>query len=57
MQIEIGDIIEMKKPHPCGSKQFKVRSAGMDLKLECIGCGREVVINRFKAMKNIKNKL
>ena len=39
---EVGDIVKLKKPHPCGSKQWKVLRTGMDFKLSCTGCGHEV---------------
>lgn len=57
MDINIGDILEMKKPHPCGkneSTKFLVLRVGMDFKIKCIGCGHEVMIPRSKAEKNIK---
>ena len=54
MQIEIGDILTMKKPHPCGSKDWKVTRIGMDFKMICCGCGHEIMVPRSKAEKNIK---
>ncbi len=54
MDIRVNDILEMKKQHPCGSKQFLVLRSGMDFKLRCTGCGREVMVPRVKAEKNIK---
>ncbi len=55
MDIKTGDIIEMKKQHPCGSKEFEVLRIGMDFKIKCLGCGHEIMIPRSKAEKNIKN--
>ena len=54
MDIRVGDILEMKKQHPCGAKQFRVLRSGMDFRLHCCGCGREFLIPRVKAEKNIK---
>lgn len=54
MDVRVGDILEMKKPHPCGSKQFEVLRVGMDFKIKCIGCGHEVMAARAKIEKNIK---
>lgn len=54
MDISVGDKIEMKKQHPCGGKIFTVLRAGMDFKLRCDKCGREVMVKRSKAEKNIK---
>lgn len=56
MNLELGDIIMMKKPHPCGSKEFEITRLGIDYKLKCCGCGHEVMIPRIKAEKNIKKK-
>lgn len=54
MQIDVGDIIEMKKQHPCGEKKFLVLRSGMDFRLRCVKCGREFMVARSKAEKNIK---
>lgn len=54
MNIEIGNKLEMKKQHPCGGTVFTVLKTGMDLRLKCDRCGREVLIIRGKAEKNVK---
>ena len=54
MDIRVGDTLEMKKAHPCGSKTWLVLRVGMDFKLKCQGCGHEVMLPRSKAEKNIK---
>ncbi|MBR3620591.1 MAG: DUF951 domain-containing protein [Clostridia bacterium] len=54
MDIRIGDKLLMKKPHPCGNNIFTVARTGADLRLRCDGCGREIMIERIKAQKNIK---
>ncbi len=54
MDVRVGDVLEMKKQHPCGEKQFYVLRSGMDFRLRCQGCGREFLIPRSKAEKNIK---
>ena len=48
------DILEMKKPHPCGCKQFKVLRVGSDVRVICQGCGRDMVIDRIKLEKATK---
>ena len=53
-ELKIGDIIEMKKQHPCGSKQWKILRMGVDFKLECVGCGHQIMIERPKALKLIR---
>lgn len=54
LQVLMGDTLEMKKPHPCGSHFFTVLRSGMDFRLVCQGCNREFMISRRKAEKNIK---
>ncbi|SCI80615.1 Bacterial protein of uncharacterised function (DUF951) [uncultured Ruminococcus sp.] len=54
MDVQVGDILEMKKPHPCGSRRFLVLRSGMDFKIRCTGCGHEVMVPRVKAEKSIK---
>ena len=54
MDVRLGDILEMKKPHPCGSKEWLVLRVGMDFRLRCQGCGHEVKLPRSKAEKNIR---
>lgn len=55
MDIHKGDILTMKKPHPCGSDKMAVLRSGMDFKLKCCGCGHEFMIPRSKAEKNVKS--
>ena len=54
MDIQIGDILEMKKAHPCGEKRWQVLRTGADFRLKCLGCGHEVMTPRFNAEKNIR---
>lgn len=53
MDYNIGDIVRTKKVHPCGSKLWKITRIGVDFKLECQGCGHELMITREKALKMI----
>lgn len=55
MDINVGDILVMKKPHPCKSKEFEVLRIGADFKIKCLGCSREVMVPRVKLEKNIKS--
>jgi len=50
----VGDIFELKKAHPCGSAQWEIVRVGMDLRIKCLGCGHQVLIERPKFEKNIK---
>ena len=54
MDINVGDKIIMKKQHPCGSAEFIVTRIGMDFKIRCTGCSREIMLPRSKCEKNIK---
>ncbi|MBR5485508.1 MAG: DUF951 domain-containing protein [Oscillospiraceae bacterium] len=54
MDVKVGDVLTMKKNHPCGSNKFDVLRSGMDFKLKCQGCGHEIMVPRAKAEKNIK---
>ena len=57
MEIQVGDILVMKKPHPCGASRWLVLRTGADLRLRCTGCGHEVMLPRAKAEKGIKKIL
>ena len=54
MDIKVNDIIVTKKEHPCKNNEFVVLRVGMDFKIRCTKCGREVMIPRSKIEKNIK---
>lgn len=57
MDVRVGDVLELKKAHPCGSRQWRVLRVGMDFKLKCLGCGHELMLPRVKAEKSIKKLL
>lgn len=50
----VGDVVEMKKPHPCGSHNWKVHRIGVDFNIECCGCGHRLMIARPKFEKAVK---
>ena len=54
MDVQVGDVLELKKAHPCGSRQWLVLRVGMDFRLRCQGCGHEMMVPRVKAEKAIK---
>lgn len=56
LELQLNDIVIMKKPHPCGCREFQILRLGVDYKLKCLGCGREVMVPRIKALKSIKKK-
>lgn len=54
MDLQIGDVITLKKPHPCGSKEWELLRVGMDFRLKCIGCGHQVMMERKVVEKNVR---
>lgn len=54
IRYEIGDVVKMKKPHPCGSYEWEITRTGIDFGLKCLGCGRRVMIPRTKFEKAVK---
>lgn len=49
-----GDTLEMKKKHPCGEKLFYVEKGSGDVRLRCLGCGRELSLEREKTERSVK---
>jgi hypothetical protein len=54
MDVRVGDRLLMKKPHPCGSKEFLVLRVGADFKIRCTGCLHEVMVPRSKIERYIR---
>lgn len=46
MEYDLNDIVEMRKPHPCGTNRWKIVRMGMDIKIECLGCNRLIMMPR-----------
>ncbi len=57
IKFRLGDVIEMKKPHPCGSDQFKILRVGGVMRVTCLGCARDMDIDRIKLEKATKKIL
>lgn len=55
MEIQVGDILVMKKPHPCGASRWLVLRTGADLRLRCTGCGHEVMKPRFQILPRVRS--
>ena len=51
---EVGDVIRMKKKHPCGSYEWVILRVGVDFRLKCTGCGHQIMITRKLVEKNTK---
>lgn len=50
----VGDVVEMKKPHPCGNKNWEILRTGADFRIKCTKCLHQVMIPRQKFEKNFK---
>lgn len=53
----LGDIVQMKKPHPCGTNAWKVIRMGMDIRIKCTGCDHSVLIPRLRFEQKMKKVL
>ena len=54
MDYEVGDIVKLKKQHPCGSKEWRILRVGADFRLECMGCSHQIMIPRKQVEKNTR---
>jgi len=54
VQYEIGQIVQMKKGHPCGSDRWRILRVGMDFRIKCVKCGRSVLIPRTRFERRVK---
>ena len=55
LNYEVGDIVTLKKAHPCGSKEWEILRVGADFRLKCMGCGHQIMVPRKMVEKNTKN--
>lgn len=54
IKYNVGDIVELRKEHPCGSKQWEVTRIGADFRIKCLGCEHQVMLPRTKFEKSVK---
>ena len=54
LDLHVGDQVELKKPHPCGSNRFEITRVGMDFRSRCTGCNHEAWIPRVKLEKSVR---
>ncbi|MBQ9728326.1 MAG: DUF951 domain-containing protein [Clostridia bacterium] len=52
----LNDVLTMKKPHPCGGKDWKVMRVGADIKIQCATCGKYVNLPRDELQKRVKKQ-
>lgn len=53
-EYDLNDIVEMKKPHPCGENAWKIIRLGMDIRIKCTGCNHSVLIPRKEFESKLK---
>lgn len=54
VNLYVGDIVELKKQHPCKSREWEIIRIGADIKIKCLGCQHQIMMPRVKFEKNIK---
>lgn len=54
MEYQVGDIVKLKKAHPCGSQEWEILRVGADFRLKCLGCGHQIMIARKLVEKNTR---
>lgn len=57
MELELGDVVQLKKKHPCGSDKWTVIRVGADIKVKCLGCSHIVMLGREEFEKRVKKIL
>ena len=57
MPIKVGDTLELKKPHPCGERLFRVMRTGSEVRVVCVGCGRDMSLDRVKLERAVRNRI
>ncbi len=56
LECQVGDVIKLKKPHPCGSCEWEVLRVGADFRLKCMGCQHQIMTPRTQVEKNFRGK-
>ena len=57
LHFALGDLLEMKKPHPCGARVMRVMWVGSDMRVVCTGCGHDLTLPRVKLEKAVRQIL
>lgn len=55
--IKVGDTLELKKSHPCGEKHFRVMRTGSEVRIVCVGCGRDMSLDRVKLERAVRHRI
>ena len=56
-QFELGDVVQMKKQHPCGTNEMEIIRMGMDIRIKCVHCKHSILLPRAKFEKSLKKVL
>uniref|UniRef100_A0A7C2E3N1 DUF951 domain-containing protein n=1 Tax=Ammonifex degensii TaxID=42838 RepID=A0A7C2E3N1_9THEO len=56
LNLQVGEVVRLKKRHPCGSEEWEVLRTGVDIRLRCCGCGRIVLLPREKFLRRLRAK-
>lgn len=54
MALEVGDVVELKKQHPCGSNNFEIVRTGADFRIKCLGCEKQIWLSRSELERRIR---
>ncbi len=54
IDLYLGDIVELRKPHPCGGLRWRILRVGLDIGIECLTCGRYVLVQRRRFESRIR---
>lgn len=54
LEIRVGDVVRLKKPHPCGSLEWRVYRIGADIGIRCLGCSHTVMLERRDMERRIR---
>jgi len=55
--LEVDDVLRLKKPHPCGGFDWRVTRLGADIRLECLTCGRRIILSRREVRNRLKKNM
>ncbi|MCC3376785.1 DUF951 domain-containing protein [Cohnella sp. REN36] len=56
-EFQLGDIVQMKKQHPCGANEMEIIRMGMDIRIKCVKCKHSILLPRVKFEKSLKKVL
>lgn len=57
LNYEVGDLVTLKKGHPCGENKWEIQRTGVDIKLNCVGCNRQIWLTRIEFEKRVRKIL